>query len=99
MKLILPGRSSSRSPTSRRTALRRFDPNDNLHPHLDRGNGETLHMMRHESDWIIQRHILRERGIVVTGPDPQTLIDPVSPDELRQAVVDVLPLWAQPNPG
>lgn len=61
---------------------------------MDRGNGEVLHMMSHESDWIIQRHILRERGVVIAGPDLQTLIDPVSSEELRQAVVDVLPLWA-----
>jgi len=77
-------------------ALRRFDPHDKLHPHLDRGNGETLHRMSHESDWIIQRHILREHGITVEGPQIQTLIDPVSPNELRKAVVDVLPLWANP---
>jgi predicted nucleotidyltransferase len=52
--------------------------------------------MEHASDWIIQRHILRERGVVITGPDPKALIDPISPDDLRQAVVDVLPLWVEP---
>ena len=77
-------------------ALRRFAPPDILHPHLDRGNGEVLHRMSHESDWIIQRYILRERGIVVTGPDIKPLIDPLSPNELRQAVIDVLPLWIKP---
>ena len=79
-----------------RSALRRYDPAHKLHPHMDRGEGETLHMMSHESDWIIQRHILRERGIVITGPILSDMIDPVSPDELCQAVVDVLPLWTQP---
>src|SRR5215207_9211459 len=73
-----------------RTALRRFDPVNKLHPHMDRGDGETLHMMSHESDWIVQRHILRERGIVITGASLKTLIDPVSPNDLRQAVVNVL---------
>ena len=77
-------------------ALRRFDPSNMLHPHMDRGAKETLHKMSHANDWIIQRHILRERGIVITGPDLKTLIDPVSPNDLRQAVVDVLPLWANP---
>ncbi|MEP7136985.1 MAG: aminoglycoside adenylyltransferase domain-containing protein [Chloroflexota bacterium] len=77
-------------------ALRRFDPTDNLHPHMDRGYGETLHMMIHASDWIIQRHLLLERGIVITGPELKTLIDPVSPDEMRQAIVEVLPLWVDP---
>jgi len=77
-------------------ALRRFDPKDNLHPHMDRGNNETLHMMTHASDWIIQRHILRERGLVITGPELLTLIDPVSPNDLLRATVDVLPLWVNP---
>jgi len=77
-------------------ALRRFDPSNRIvHPHMDRGSGESLHMMAHESDWIIQRHILRERGITLAGSAPQSLIDPVSPNNLRQAVVDVLPLWAK----
>ncbi|HJS19224.1 MAG TPA: aminoglycoside adenylyltransferase domain-containing protein [Anaerolineales bacterium] len=77
-------------------ALRRFDPTNILHPHIDRGNGEVLHRMHHESDWMIQRHILRERGIVISGPDPKTLIDPVSPNDMRQAVLDGIPLWFNP---
>lgn len=77
-------------------ALRRFDRSDMLHPHLDRGQGEKLHRMAHESDWIIQRHILRERGIVIIGPDPRTLIDPVGPDDMRRAVAEGLPLWLHP---
>ena len=74
-------------------ALRRFDPTNNQHPHLDRGANETLHLMTHESDWIIQRYILRDRGVVVLGPDPKTLIDPISPDDLRRAIANLLPLW------
>lgn len=79
-----------------REALRRFDPTNNLHPHLDRGTDEVLHWMRHESDWLTQRYILRERGVLITGPDLKSLIDPVSRDELRQGVIDVLPMWADP---
>jgi hypothetical protein len=52
--------------------------------------------MDHESDWIIQRHILYERGMTMEGADPRTLIDPVTPDQLRQAIVDVLPFWIDP---
>ena len=43
-----------------RHALRRYDPANAVHPHIDRGVGESLRMMRHDSDWIIQRHSLRE---------------------------------------
>lgn len=77
-------------------ALRRFDRGNNLHPNLERGASQSLKMMRHESDWIIQRHILRERGIIVFGPDPKTLVDPVSPDDLRRAVIEGLPIWVNP---
>ena len=78
------------------SALRRFDRSDIVHPHLDRGEGEKLHRMAHESDWIIQRYILRERGIVITGPDPKSLIDPVKPDDMRRAVAEGLPIWLGP---
>jgi predicted nucleotidyltransferase len=74
-------------------ALRRFDPSDNTHPHIDRGPGEKLHMKQHDADWIVQRYILRERGITVTGPDPKTLIAPVSPADLRWAVSEILQTW------
>jgi predicted nucleotidyltransferase len=74
-------------------ALRRFDPSNNSHPHIDRGPGEKLHMMQHDADWIVQRYILRERGITLTGPDPKTLIAPVSPVDLRWAVSEVLRNW------
>jgi predicted nucleotidyltransferase len=76
-----------------RDALRRFDPANDRHPHLDRGPGETLHMQQHEADWIVQRYILRERGITVTGPDPKILIAPVAPADLRWAVSEILQNW------
>ena len=75
-------------------ALRRFDPKNKLHPHMDRGTDEVLHVKSHESDWIIQRYLLRQHGIAVKGPDLKSLIDLIAPSELRQAVIDELPLWA-----
>jgi predicted nucleotidyltransferase len=45
------------------------------------------------SDWIIQRHIVREQGVILAGPDPKTLIDPVSAADLRRAVRGVLYEW------
>jgi predicted nucleotidyltransferase len=77
-------------------SLRNPDPSMIRYPHLDRGNGEVLRWMAAESDWSILRHILRERGIVITGPAPKTLIEPVSPDDLRLAVAAGLPVWFNP---
>jgi predicted nucleotidyltransferase len=45
------------------------------------------------SDWIIQRHVVRESGVVVEGPDPKSLIDPVSPEDIRGAVRGTLHEW------
>ncbi len=67
-----------------------------LHPYLDRGPGERLHWRHNKSDWNVERHILREKGVTLEGPGPHTLIDSVSADELRGSVVDVLPLWVDP---
>jgi hypothetical protein len=76
--------------------LRRYDPGRSLHPRLDRGKGERLKMMHHDSDWVAQRHMLREQGIRLLGPDPKKLIDPVSPDELREAMRPLLLDWMRP---
>jgi predicted nucleotidyltransferase len=38
------------------------------------------------SDWMLQRWVLREKGIVVAGPLLKSMIDPVSSDDLREAV-------------
>jgi len=77
-----------------RQGLRRFDPEHALHPNIERGEGERLKMVYHDDWWIIHRYILRERGITISGPAPQTLIDPVSPDDLRRVMVSLLHGWA-----
>jgi hypothetical protein len=75
-------------------ALRRYDPAHALHPNIERGRGERLKMIQHDAAWVIHRYILRERGITLAGPAPQTLIDPVSSTDLRQAMLSILPGWA-----
>lgn len=77
-----------------RQALRRYDPTHARHPSL-RVDG-SFGVGQHGSDWVIQGHVIREQGIVVAGPAPQTLIDPVWPDDLRQAVQAMLREWWAP---
>lgn len=77
-------------------AIRRYDPIHALHPHIDRGRGESLSMKQVDSDRVIQRHTLREQGVVVAGPVPHTLIDPILPNELRRAVLEILHRWLAP---
>lgn len=73
-----------------RQQLGRYDSARALHPHIDRGKGESLRMMQHDSDWVIQRYTLRERGITLAGPAPQTLIEPISPNDLRRAMLAIM---------
>ncbi len=74
-------------------ALRRYAPTDPPRPQVNEGR---FYLAAHESDWIIQRQILREQGILVTGPDLATMIDPVQPNAVRQAVVEILAAWWAP---
>ncbi|HEY3341316.1 MAG TPA: aminoglycoside adenylyltransferase domain-containing protein [Anaerolineae bacterium] len=76
-------------------ALRRFDPANCNHPAL-RIDG-SFEVDGHDAGWIIQRHIIREKGLVVAGPAPQTLIDPVTPGELRGAQIELLREWWAPQ--
>ena len=76
-----------------RQALWRYDPANNVHPNLERGEGERLKMTQHEEVWNVHRHILRERGITIIGPDPRTLIDPLTPNDLKQAMSPALNGW------
>jgi len=75
-------------------ALRRYDPANALHPNIERGPGERLKLVHHDAAWIVHRYIVRERGITMVGPAPQTLIDPISPTLLQQAMLSFLPGWA-----
>lgn len=78
-----------------RAALRRHDPANARYPHIDRGS-PALAVEQHDMDWIIQRYVLREHGIALAGPPPHTLIDPVTPADLRQAVSDLYDFWWRP---
>jgi predicted nucleotidyltransferase len=75
-------------------ALRRHNPDHTPVPWLGEDGHFALEGLG--SDWIIQRWILREKGSVVAGPPLAGLIDPVSPEDLRQAVRGSLREWWSP---
>ena len=74
-------------------ALRRHDPTNATFANLERGPDEVLKYKVHHSDWVIHRHTVREHGRALFGPPPATLIDPISPDDLRRATAEVLRSW------
>lgn len=79
-----------------RRALRRYDPENAHHPHIERGPEARLTVAHHDADWVVQRRVLRRCGVVLAGPPPHTLIDPVSPAELRGAMRDLMASWWAP---
>jgi len=74
-------------------SLGRYDPADPPRPQLNEGR---FYLGRHESDWVIQRHVLREHGVAVAGPAVSAFIDLVGPDDLRGAVPGILHEWWEP---
>ncbi len=73
-----------------KSLIRRHDP---AGPALPTVNEGAFYVAELGSDWIIQRHVIREYGAVLAGPDPKTLIDLVSGAEIRQSVLGVLREW------
>lgn len=67
-------------------ALRKHEPTHAPVPNLERGTTERLKWITLEEVWIIHRYYLREGGVILFGPDPATLIDPIEPAALRKAM-------------
>jgi hypothetical protein len=76
-----------------RQLIRRHDPSAPPCPTVNEGR---FYAARLGSDWIIQRHILRECGVVVAPPSPAEMIDPVSGDEIRASVIQIMKEWWEP---
>lgn len=72
-------------------AFRRHDLACAVHPCVEVDG--TFQLARHGPEWVIQRHVIREKGIVLAGPPPATLIDPIAPDDLRSATAQLLQGW------
>ena len=66
-----------------REAWRRYDPANARHPTI--GSDWPFQIGFHDANWIIERAIVRERGVALIGPPPATLLDSVSPEQLRAA--------------
>lgn len=70
--------------------IRKHNPNGFPVPTINEGK---FYLDTPGSDWVIQRHIVRECGVVLEGPDPKTLIDFVSAEDIRKSIMGVLHEW------
>jgi predicted nucleotidyltransferase len=55
--------------------------------------GEPFHIKDAGKDWLINWYIVQEKGRTLFGPDPQTLIDPISKPEFIRAVQEQAREW------
>jgi hypothetical protein len=77
-----------------------YVPRDTARAHRERGQrcaylgvGGWFGVVPYQADWIVQLHLVREHGIIVAGPDPKALIDPVTPGELRASCAAIMRDW------
>jgi predicted nucleotidyltransferase len=73
--------------------LRRIETPPSPLLYLD--NGATELVRDEHCNTAVVRWTLREHGVVLAGPDPKSLVDPVSADELRAEARAALRKWAE----
>jgi hypothetical protein len=73
--------------------LRRLDPASEPVLYVDNGSRELIRD-KHDDTQVV-RWVLLDHGIALAGPEPRTLIDPVSADDLRREVVATMDRWAR----
>jgi predicted nucleotidyltransferase len=73
-------------------ALRRYRP-DYRHPFIS--PGEPFHVTEASANWIINRYVLRKKGIVLFGSPPETLVDPITREELLDALQEFIAEWRE----
>ena len=69
--------------------------------YFDNGS-RTIEKSDHDNTLVVRWEV-REKGITVLGPDPKTLIGPITPDELRKEIKEFHEMWtpgflADPDP-
>ncbi len=73
--------------------LQHYDATDPWHLYLDNGSSELLVVRENHKNWIFERFVLQEFGIILEGPKPQSLFNPISPNDLRQTLLMELHSW------
>ena len=67
-----------------RNVLRRYSANGPAWPMINKDK----FLVAHENiSWVINSYILYTSGVVITGPSLRSIIDPVHPEELKDAVL------------
>jgi hypothetical protein len=76
--------------------LRSVDPEHTRFLFLDNGASELV--LDDHCNTAVVRWVLREHGVVLAGPDPASLVDPVAPEQLREEALRMIGIhidWAR----
>lgn len=57
--------------------------------------GEPFHIKPAGKDWLMNWHFVREKGLTLFGPPPQTIIEPTTEEEFIQSVKDHAAHWRE----
>ncbi|NIS83394.1 MAG: DUF4111 domain-containing protein [Anaerolineales bacterium] len=66
------------------------------HPPVPMLNEGKFYTASLGGDWVLQRKMLRNSNRAISGPLLYDLIDPVSPDDLKSAMLEVIDEWWEP---
>jgi predicted nucleotidyltransferase len=70
-----------------RDLLKHIEPPIEPRPNI---NGANFSIVPYGYEWVLEKYVLREKSIVVTGPPPETLIAPISFREINEALKKLL---------
>jgi hypothetical protein len=70
--------------------FRRYNPDDGPYPSTNEGE---FYLAKHETHWVLARHLLLENGVIIYGINPRDLLDPVSASDIKQAILEFLNGW------
>lgn len=71
--------------------LKRYSPMREALLYIDNGSN-TLIRSQHDNTQVV-RWVTRECGVTLAGPEPKDLIDPVTPEALREEVTSLMLEW------
>lgn len=75
-----------------RDRFRTLDPGRGPFLFLDNGARELV--PDNHCNTAVMRWVLRNHGVTLAGPEPQSLVDPVGPDDLRREAVTTMQAYA-----
>jgi len=53
-------------------------------------NGKNFYIAHYGNEWVLEKYVIREKSIVITGPSPETFIDPIFFEDIHQANIKIL---------